>query len=96
MKKDDLATELRSAQYELGHLPRRLIDALSANELITCYITCSCCNEKQIEDPAELDRIIDSATDMRDFLRLCNDHTHRREWAKRIAAEEWAKWQVEQ
>jgi hypothetical protein len=51
MLKTNLANALRQRQYELGEVSRKLIDALSDDQIIDSYITCSCCGEKQVDDP---------------------------------------------
>ena len=48
MDKHLLAQQLRQRQYAHGYLPRHLIVAVSDEDMIDSYITCSCCGEKQV------------------------------------------------
>jgi len=70
MQKRELANQLRQRQYEHGEVERYIIDALSDDEIIDCYITCSCCGEKQV-DAAHLPSVIMAAHDADCFLELC-------------------------
>lgn len=45
MKLKDLADELRERQYDLGHVPRFVIDTLSDEQLLGCYTRCADCGE---------------------------------------------------
>lgn len=79
MKKEDLADMLRQKQLKLGIAPKDLINALSDDQIILCYITCSCCNERLVTDE-KLPRIINKAKDVEDFFRLCDSvSTHTQE-----------------
>jgi hypothetical protein len=77
MEKHQLAEELRQRQYALGRVERRLIDALTDDEMIDCYVTCSGCGERQVEGEA-LDRTIAAASDAGHFLELCDAAASRR------------------
>lgn len=72
MDKRLLAQQLRQRQYAHGHLPRYLIDGVSDEEMIDCYITCSCCGEKQVT-PQQLEVAIAQARDAYHFLMLCDE-----------------------
>jgi len=72
MKVNELAEQLRKRQCELALVPAELINALSDEQIILCYVTCSDCQERLIEDE-ELTKIIAQAKDMHDFLELCSD-----------------------
>jgi hypothetical protein len=48
MLKSSLAKELKRRQYNLGKAPSHIIRALSDDQIIDCYITCSCCGEKWV------------------------------------------------
>jgi hypothetical protein len=72
MLKSNLAKELRQRQYKLGEVPKDIIDSLPDDILIDCYITCPCCQEKQIDNPAQLERIIKESQNADDFLERCN------------------------
>jgi hypothetical protein len=71
MTKNQLARELRQRQYALGEVERWMIDALSDDEIIDSYITCSCCGEKQV-DPRQLATAITKARGADHFFRICN------------------------
>jgi len=80
MTKPQLAQRLRRRQYAHGEVEHALIDALSDDEIIDCYITCSCCGEKQVEGP-QLEWAIATAADDDEFLSLCDrlaDHRSHR------------------
>lgn len=77
MKKHQLARILRQRQHQLGLLETHVIDAISDNELIDSYITCSDCGEKQVT-PAELATAIDFASTVEQFLDLCESFAHAR------------------
>jgi hypothetical protein len=71
MNKRELARRLRQRQYDHGEVSRSLIDALSDDEIIDSYVTCSCCGEKQVEGP-RLALAIAAAADDDDFFELCS------------------------
>ncbi len=79
MNKTQLALELKRRQYDLDEVEREMIDALADDEIIDCYITCSCCGERQV-DERNLEKAIARARNADDFLRICNDlskpHSH--------------------
>ena len=75
MKKGLLAQELRAKQLKLGAVPARIIKALSDDEIIDSYITCSCCGDKQLEG-AELEYAISSASDTEHFFKLADKFGH--------------------
>jgi hypothetical protein len=72
MDKQVLAQQLRQRQYTQGHLPRHLIDAVSDEDIIDSYITCSCCGEKQVT-PQQLEVAIAQARDASHFLMICDE-----------------------
>jgi hypothetical protein len=71
MLKHKLAQQLRRRQYALGDVEREMIDALSDDQIIDCYITCSCCGKKQVEGH-RLETAIARAKDAADFFRVCD------------------------
>src|SRR5215831_5977686 len=72
MDKHLLAQQLRQRQYTHSHLSRHLIDAVSDEDMIDCYITCSCCGEKQVT-PQQLEAAIAQARDAYHFLTICDE-----------------------
>ncbi|HEY1352399.1 MAG TPA: hypothetical protein VGF67_22505 [Ktedonobacteraceae bacterium] len=72
MDRHILARQLRQRQYTQGCLPRYIIDAVSDEDIIDCYITCSCCGEKQVT-PQQLVTAIAQAHDAYHFLALCDE-----------------------
>jgi hypothetical protein len=72
MLKSNLAKELRQRQCRLSAVPRHIIKSLPDDEIIDCYITCSCCGEKQVEDLAQLERIIADSQNADDFFKRCD------------------------
>jgi hypothetical protein len=75
MEKHTLAADLRAAQIRLGQVPTDLIHALSDDDIIDCYITCSCCGEKQVEG-SSLDLAIDAADNTDHFFTLVGNFAH--------------------
>lgn len=71
MEKHQLAHELRQRQYDNGILDRSVIAALSDDEIIDCYITCSDCGEKQVPSSA-LGYVIELALNVNHFLDICD------------------------
>ena len=71
MLKKELATELRQRQYKLGQVGRDLIDVCGDDQIIDCYITCSCCGEKQV-DVEQLPQIIADAKNIDQFFTICD------------------------
>jgi hypothetical protein len=71
MTKGQLAEELRRRQYDLGVAGRREIDALSDDEIIWGYITCSCCGLKQLT-AAQLPGAVRAAGCAHEFFRICD------------------------
>lgn len=76
MEKHQLANELRQRQYALGRVERHLIDALTDDEMIDTYITCSGCGERQVEGAA-LEQAIAAATNAEHFFTLCDAAANR-------------------
>ena len=72
MSRHQLASQLRRRQYAFGEVERELIDALSDDQIIDSYITCSCCGEKQV-DGRNLETAIAKARSADHFFRIC-DH----------------------
>lgn len=72
MTEHELARQLRRRQYNLGGVDRELIDALSDDAIIDCYITCNHCSKKQVEG-RRLKATVARATSADHFLRLCNE-----------------------
>jgi len=70
-----LATELRHRQYAKGIVPRHTIDALSDDEIIDTYNTCSGCNAKLVT-PQELREIIMEASAAEEYLDLTEAQYH--------------------
>ncbi len=71
MEKSVLAQELRQRQYTFGQVERRIIDALSDDDIIDSYITCSGCGEKQV-DATQLEAAIKAASNAEEFFALCD------------------------
>lgn len=69
MEKHTLAADLCAAQIRLGQVPTDLIRSLSDDQIIDCYVTCSCCGQKQAEG-SELNLAIVSADDTEHFFAL--------------------------
>lgn len=74
MQKHDLADKLRQRQYEYGHVERAVVAALSDDEIIDSYITCSCCGEREVES-AQLPSVIAAAHDVDCFFELCQQQS---------------------
>jgi hypothetical protein len=77
MDKHQLAQELRQRQYNKGLVPRRMIDALSDDDIIDSYITCSDCGEKQVEGQI-LENAIEAAHNSDQFFSLCDSFANAR------------------
>lgn len=45
MLKSELAQDLRKRQIAYGMVEKRLIERISDDDIIDCYITCSCCSQ---------------------------------------------------
>jgi hypothetical protein len=75
MDKAQLATELRHRQYAKGMVPRHTIEALSDDEIIDTYNTCSGRNAKLVMSQ-ELREIIMEASTAEEFLDLTEAQYH--------------------
>lgn len=73
MQKSELANQLRQRQYKHGEIERTIIDALTDDAIIDCYITCSGCWQKQV-DESHLPSVIEQASDVDHFFKLCDEH----------------------
>jgi len=73
MQKAALAHELRQRQYVLAQVPTSMIDAMTDDQMIWSYTTCSCCGEAQVP-PERLSLLIWRATDADHFFALCVQH----------------------
>jgi hypothetical protein len=71
MQKHELATQLRHRQYNYGQVDRSTIDALSDDDIIDSYITCSCCGKIQVNEQ-QLQSAIEIATDADSFFQICD------------------------
>lgn len=71
MLKSELAQDLRKRQIAYGMVEKKLIERISDDDIIDCYITCSCCKEKQVEG-IKLDELIFKARDTEHFFSLCD------------------------
>ncbi len=71
MTKQQLAIELRNRQREKGLVDEWQLEAISDNEMIDAYVTCSCCGDKQAEG-TQLEKAINMAKDSDRFLRICS------------------------
>ena len=71
MHTHDLAAELRQRQCDLGLVAPELVNRLSDHQIIDCYITCSCCGEKQVNGDA-LVAAIRQARNASEFFAVCN------------------------
>lgn len=72
MQKHQLAQELRQRQYAAGLVERRMIDALSDEEIIDCYTTCSCCGEPLVDAPTR-ETAMARALNAEQFFQLCDE-----------------------
>ena len=71
MDKHTLAQQLRELQYAHGYLLRHIVDAVSDDDIIDSYITCSCCGEKRV--PLEqLETVIAQARNVPHFFEICD------------------------
>ena len=71
MDKRQLARELRRRQYNYGLLEKRLIDAISDDQIIDCYITCPCCGEKAV-NAQQLVTALEHAQSAEQFFQFCD------------------------
>lgn len=71
MDKHQLAMQLRQRQYDKGIIEKRIIDALSDNEIIDAYITCSHCGEKKVSEQ-DLETAINIAQNANQFFQRCD------------------------
>jgi hypothetical protein len=77
MTTHDLAQQLRERQRAAGMVESGLIDALSDDDIIDCYVTCSDCGKRQVAGK-RLETAIANAADADGFFRLCGRlATHR-------------------
>jgi hypothetical protein len=76
MTKAELAHELRDRQYAHGEVPAETIAALSDEEIIWAYITCSCCGEQQVTR-TQLVTAIAMARDADGFFTICGQLARR-------------------
>lgn len=71
MLKSELAQQLRERQYQQKLVAQAQIDALTDDQMIDAYITCSHCGKKQVSDQ-QLPMLIARAQDANHFLQLCD------------------------
>ena len=77
MRIHDLANQLRKRLFERRLAPLDVLSRISDTTIIDSYITCGCCGERQIKDPAVLTRLIEQAESADAFLELCNVYSRR-------------------
>lgn len=75
MQKHELATQLRLRQYARELVPRKLIDALSDDQIIETYITCSDCGVRCVSEQ-ELQTAIRMSDTADSFLALTESVSH--------------------
>lgn len=76
MDKTMLAEQLRECQRQIGQAPRQVIDALSDDDIIQCYVICNECKESLVSQE-EFVAAIDQARDHQDFLASVADFARR-------------------
>ena len=69
MNHSTLAKELRARQISVGLVEKNVINRISDKEIIDCYITCSCCDEKSVSSQEELDKIVLSSKNAEDCIK---------------------------
>jgi len=74
MRKKTLARVLRKKQHQLGEAPRELIDALSDDQILESYVTCSNCGAAPTTTQIRI--ALSQATCMDHFFELCDFATH--------------------
>ena len=74
MRKKTLARTLRKKQLRLGEAPRALIEALSDDDIIESYVTCSNCGATPT--PTQIRVALSQATSADHFFELCDFATH--------------------
>ncbi len=67
MEKSVLANQLRERQQ--GNVPTDILEALSDDQVVASYITCSHCGVQQITDE-QAEHVISLSTNVLDFMRL--------------------------
>jgi RNA polymerase-binding transcription factor DksA len=72
MLKNELAQQLRERQYKLKFTPKSIIDALSDDQIINSYVTCSFCGESISEE--QLAKAIHQASKADEFFGLAQPH----------------------
>jgi len=72
VNKHQLAKELKQRQQKAGFVSRRQIRALSDNQIIASYITCSSCGERCL-DKDNLQLAIQIAENAEQFLQTCDE-----------------------
>jgi hypothetical protein len=72
MDKGQLAQDLRQRQYQVSFVERSMVDALSDDDIIDSYVTCSQCGMKQVRGRS-LEIAIERAKSAAHFLELCNE-----------------------
>jgi hypothetical protein len=75
MKKHELADQLRQRLYESGSAAKGAVDALSDDEVIGCYVSCSHCGTRVIGEE-ELRRAVTYTTDPDLFVKACGLQDH--------------------
>jgi hypothetical protein len=73
--KSQLAQELRNRQLELGKVEECLINSLSDDKIIDCYITCNKCKQKDIPDNL-IDWVIGKAENVEHFFQIVDQIKH--------------------
>jgi hypothetical protein len=75
MDNHQLAKALRQRQYARGLVAKKYIDALSDDDIIDSYITCSGCGAKLVPLD-DLDLLIQRARSAEQFIAAIAPHTH--------------------
>ena len=68
MEKKELAQKLRERQLKKNHLSKEVIEALTADQIIKSYVTCSGCGETLTD--GELRAAIHIAKSVDDFFAI--------------------------
>ena len=74
MTRNQLAARLRRRQLALRHVPAAMVAALSDDEILDAYVTCSGCGERLLGGAA-LEAAIATSDDADQFFRACEART---------------------
>ena len=91
MEKNILAQQLKKRLLDKKLVSEEVLNALSDDQVIASYVTCSCCKVVMLDDE-DLKISIKASKDAEDFLKITDEYSkaiHKKEEINKIKSESY-------